>query len=231
MNATPKTIEYATAVERGLKIMTRAGRDSWALGDLAANVETKYGKDTHRNLADDIGINYKTLLNYRTVARAYAPAERKTGNVFRVYEIFAALDNRAELVASRVWDSREAQAKLAEIKAGQVPPEVTLETKLAKAEEKVAKLRAALADAEAERDGIKAELAAKSAAPARTRNRKQAAAEANATSVNATRRQDGRPALHIVKGLPEHTAEDCTPACPQHANEAARRVRHARKAS
>lgn len=212
----PKTIEYATAVERGTKIMARHGKDSWALGDIAANVETKYGKDTHQNLARDIGINYKTLINYRTVARAYAPAERSKVNSFRVHEIFAPLGSRAALVAEKEWSAAEAQAKLAEIKAGQTSPVESAETRLSKAEEKVTKLRAALEEAETARDAIKAEVeASKAKAP---RNRRNAPAPAPAPA-NVTQ-------LHIVRGLDNHAPENCVPACPQYKNEMAR---HARK--
>ena len=215
----PKVIEYATAVDRGLKIMARHGKDSWQLGDIAANVETKYGKDTHQNLARDIGINYKTLINYRTVARAYAPAERSKVNSFRVHEIFAGLDNRAALVAEKEWTAAEAQAKLAEVKAGQTPPVESAETRLSKAETKVAKLRAALAEAEADRDAIKAEVEASK--PKTSRNRKNAPAPAPANVVPI--------AQHISKGVPAHSPEDCTAACPQYKNETARRTNHARQ--
>ncbi len=82
---------------------------NWVLGDLAAAVPVRYGKQDLQQLAAKSGVSYNSLLNWRTVAAAYAESERQTGNPFTVYEVFAHQPDRVELVKSKIWTVSEAR--------------------------------------------------------------------------------------------------------------------------
>jgi len=82
---------------------------NWALGDLAAAAPVRYGKQDLQQLAAKYGVSYNSLLNWRTVAAAYAESERQTGNPFSVDEVFAHQHDRVELVKSKVWTVSEAR--------------------------------------------------------------------------------------------------------------------------
>lgn len=82
---------------------------NWAFGDMAAAVPVRYGKKDLQQLAAKADVSYNSLLNWRTVAAAYAESERQTGNPFTVYEVFAHQSDRVKLVKSRVWTVREAR--------------------------------------------------------------------------------------------------------------------------
>jgi hypothetical protein len=75
----------------------------WTLGDLALEVETSYGEDKLGQFADDIGVPYTSMDEYRRISAAYKNPVR-TGNLsWSVYKIFAAQENRAELIKERRW--------------------------------------------------------------------------------------------------------------------------------
>jgi hypothetical protein len=69
----------------------------WTLGDLACEVEKSYGEDKLGEFAEDIGVPFRSLDDYRRGARAYSLKSRNvTGNSFAVHLIFAAQDDRLE---------------------------------------------------------------------------------------------------------------------------------------
>lgn len=89
--------------------MQERSSSNWVLGDVAAAVPVRYGKQDLQRLAAKSGVSYNSLLNWRTVATAYAESERHTGNPFTIYEVFAHRSDRVELVKSRIWTVSEAR--------------------------------------------------------------------------------------------------------------------------
>lgn len=84
---------YESLVKQG----RQAAKSQWTLGDLASKVETSYGEGKLQEYADDIGVEYRTLLDYRRVALAYEKSER-SDLPWSVHAILAPQDDRAGLV-------------------------------------------------------------------------------------------------------------------------------------
>jgi hypothetical protein len=203
--AKPATVKYDVAVERGTRLVTAQSRNAFALGDLAGRVEIKYGKSNLDRFADDIGIKVTTLRNFRTVALAYAPADRSDANPFTIHEIFAPLRNvkagmHVKLVNERTWSAAEARAKVAEVKGitppapadppAPVDPPAQTETEIERTRRHIAQLESQLANARAKL----AELEATEAA-------------------NAETETEPAPVVHNVRGVPEHAPADNRPDC------------------
>lgn len=82
-------------------------RSAWVLGDLAASVDTRYGESTLARYADDIGVAYESLKQYRRVAIAFP---EKGGRLpFSAAQALAAQPDRLELAASRDWTVAQAR--------------------------------------------------------------------------------------------------------------------------
>lgn len=60
----------------GLEAREQKDDSSWKLGDLALELTTEYGEDTIGKFAYAIGVERKTLMNYRTTAATYKPEIR-----------------------------------------------------------------------------------------------------------------------------------------------------------
>lgn len=76
-------------------------QSAWLKGDLAAAVDTRYGEQTLQRYADDVGVKYDTLSEYRRVALAFPQMSRRLGISWSVHQALAAQTNRFELIASR----------------------------------------------------------------------------------------------------------------------------------
>lgn len=111
------TIKYETAVKEGKDIVQRHQRDQWRLGELAAEIEPKYGEQTLAKFAEAISIEYKTLKNYRTVFIAYSESAPR-GADWAVARELAAQPDRAELV-QRDMTTREARELVQRRRASQ----------------------------------------------------------------------------------------------------------------
>jgi hypothetical protein len=97
--------KYDEAVRKGRE----AAKSQWVLGDLALELEPKYGNATLQHFADDIGVEYQTLKVYRYVAGQYEKGTRIPGLSFSVCQIFAGQGDRAELLSERKWTAKEAR--------------------------------------------------------------------------------------------------------------------------
>jgi hypothetical protein len=90
-------IKYEAAVSEGKEILARSKRDQLRLGELAANVETKYGDRTLANFAKELGISPCTLERHRSAYLAWQkPAARPVS-----YAVMPALQdhpNRYDIV-------------------------------------------------------------------------------------------------------------------------------------
>jgi hypothetical protein len=63
--------EYQQMVKSARAIVQRQEQDNWELGALASKVEKKYGEARLERFAEDIGINYNTLMHCRQTFLAW----------------------------------------------------------------------------------------------------------------------------------------------------------------
>jgi hypothetical protein len=83
---------------------------NWILGDLALEVETSYGERNLQRYADEISVGHDALIKYRYVASRWNSGNRIQNLAWSVHQIFAALDDRAEVIRSRpTWTVAEAR--------------------------------------------------------------------------------------------------------------------------
>lgn len=64
-------------ISAGMEAREKKDNSQWELGDLAMAVETSYGEDTIGKYSYAIGVEKKTMMNYRTVAERFEPEIRK----------------------------------------------------------------------------------------------------------------------------------------------------------
>jgi hypothetical protein len=230
------TITYATAVKRGLSAVKTAGKTNWLLGDIASDVEPKYGEKTVQNLADAINVDYKTLLGFRTTAQDY-PADKRTDNPWTVHYIFNGLADRHELLArTEPWTVSQARAEITARKnATEVPDgddagdgDSTSEavvSELDKARANVARLEGELVKARAALAKLESAQVpageAKTSKPADAKTSKPRTSRASRASDTHSEAEKAAarvtaPAsdVHVVRGVPSHNASanraDCS---------------------
>lgn len=71
-----KDSTWIAYIQRGLQVRQETDSVNWKLGDLAIEVETEYGTDSIGMYAKEIRVERKTLMNYRTVAKAFTEITR-----------------------------------------------------------------------------------------------------------------------------------------------------------
>lgn len=72
--------------------------------------ETQYGDGTLQKYADDIGVEYGTLLMYRRVAEIYKKCDRSQDVYWTVHNVLRAQPDRGDLLQSRdKWTVSEAR--------------------------------------------------------------------------------------------------------------------------
>jgi hypothetical protein len=237
MTDTTETITYRTAVTRGRKAFNALNAQAkFELGDLAANVESKYADDTIGKLAADIAgdlLSKSTLMNYRTTALAYAPGERDTvhGNSFSVHEKFNSLEDRVELVNSRHWSAKEAR-ELVESRTNpqpEVDPDGEGEGEGEGAGEEPDELELAMADA----NRLEGELIKAWARVDTIRAKRGMPALAGADTepqvvVHSPRGIDSHPITEPVHNCPDCQKAGIAPAAPERAG-SPRRARRSRQ--
>jgi hypothetical protein len=195
--------KYNAAVKSARTALRSASNANWKLGDLASEVSAVYGDQTIQRFAGDLDVAYKTLLNYRTIATAYAPSERSE-NSFTVHEILAPLDDHVALVSAKIWTTREARELVKSRKSDTgtgTDDESGTDTDVAPADE--------LAVAEAEVKRLQGELARAEAKVAKLRAAQGTPATDDAKPAPAA------AAVHSIRGIPSHTADDNRADCPK----------------
>jgi hypothetical protein len=131
-------IKYEAAVSEGKEILARSKRDQLRLGELAANVETKYGDRTLANFAKELGISPCTLERNRSVYLAWQkPAARPVSyadtralqNHPNPYDIAAENPKLTEAEARKLMrpykDAKDAAKCGTKRKAGKTPVQET----------------------------------------------------------------------------------------------------------
>jgi len=104
-------VPYDEGVVEGKKIMTEIEDRNWRLGDLANHVEPKYGENTLVRFAQDIGVPFNTLRNWRKIVKAWQEYDRPRS--FCIAADLVTLPNRAEIVRDNPNISSSAARKLA----------------------------------------------------------------------------------------------------------------------
>jgi hypothetical protein len=90
-------IRWEAAVREGKDILAAEKHGQWRLGELAANVEKKYGDRTLAKLAEEIGsISACTLERHQSVYNAWKDAKPALGPVS--YSVLRALQNHPDRV-------------------------------------------------------------------------------------------------------------------------------------
>lgn len=89
-------MKYEEAVRLGRMIVREFDKNQWQLGELAHSLEPLYGKKTLERYSDDIGINFHSLRNCRTVYRAWMKSNYKPN--FSVAKALAKLPNKEMIV-------------------------------------------------------------------------------------------------------------------------------------
>lgn len=88
---------YEDFLSRGKEVLAIQESSQWELGDLACGVEAKYKEDRLGQFARDLGVNAKTLMNYRAIARAYPRSSRRRELSFSVAGELVGETDRLEL--------------------------------------------------------------------------------------------------------------------------------------
>lgn len=65
-------------ISLGMEARSHKDTSCWTLGDLASSIEKDYGKDSIGKYAYAIGVDKKTLMNYRTIALRFDRGTRET---------------------------------------------------------------------------------------------------------------------------------------------------------
>lgn len=107
--------DWNDLVRRGRSATERLGQAKWELGDLADEVETTYNGGQLHNYAEEIGVEYGTLRNYRVVARAFARsrADVRTKASWSVYQMLAGREDRYDILVERErWTVNEMRDRL-----------------------------------------------------------------------------------------------------------------------
>lgn len=100
------------AYEDAVKKLEEIARNNWTIGEIADQVELKYGEGTLQRLAEESGIEYKTLLNCRTIWRAWPESSRRREISWAVHGEFASQPDRAELIKQQKWTAKTAREEV-----------------------------------------------------------------------------------------------------------------------
>lgn len=87
-------ISWEEAVSKGMELREMKDNVQWELGDLAMDVDTAYGLDSIGKFANEIGINKKSLQQYRRVSAAFPNNKRIAYLSHRHHLILAAREDR-----------------------------------------------------------------------------------------------------------------------------------------
>jgi len=122
--AEPGLNDYDWSVEQGRAAIKHADKVQqqlqWTLGDLALKLQPKYGDATLQHFAEDLGVNYTTLKQYRQAAAAFPEKDARPS--FSVGYALRNEPDRADLAES-VPTKRKAQDIARERKAPEPRPD------------------------------------------------------------------------------------------------------------
>jgi hypothetical protein len=108
-------MDWETLIFEGMEARQTKDKAQWKLGDLALQVDTAYGGHTLETYAEQIGIEYNTLRQYRTVAAAYQNDERSSFLSWSHHLKIADRDDRLgwlKRAAEGKWSVRRMRAEI-----------------------------------------------------------------------------------------------------------------------
>ena len=116
-------------VEEGRQLAASLSENKWGLGDVAQRFEpigARGGSPAQprlREFADQIGVSYNSLREYRAVAAAW-PNDRRLSSVpYAIHQALRGREDRFEIIGSRDrWTVREARELVAESRRGEGRP-------------------------------------------------------------------------------------------------------------
>ena len=91
--ADPDRLYWDEHVREGIEARQQRDGAQWRLGDLAASVETTYGEQSLQKYAEEIGVEFNTLREYRRVANEFGNATRVANLSWTHHREVAALDD------------------------------------------------------------------------------------------------------------------------------------------
>jgi hypothetical protein len=104
-------ITWGAAVEEGIRLVAGLEADQMRLGQIADQLEPKYGESTLARYAQAIGTNVNTLQNYRSVYRTWHEDLRvESVPKFSIAKALVRHPERAKIVENRP-DMTEREAK------------------------------------------------------------------------------------------------------------------------
>jgi hypothetical protein len=105
------TQDWETLVLRGIAVREKGDSVNWEYGDLALEVETAYGQHKLEDFAQEVGINYHSLREYRRIAAAFEKAKR-LANLSWCHHQSAAAWKGAELWLNQAVENRWTQREM-----------------------------------------------------------------------------------------------------------------------
>jgi hypothetical protein len=113
------TLDYDAAVAEAKQIIATEQSGHWRLGELAAQVETQYGKKTLKKFAEDIGVAKCTLERLRSVWRAWEPIPAAPPKFYSIAQALQDHPNRGKIIEERPnITTREARDLMREHRQG-----------------------------------------------------------------------------------------------------------------
>lgn len=118
---TTEKIPYDEAIRQVKVLMAEAEKIQWKLGQIADRIQPKYGDRTLETFAIDLGVNYKTLLHYQRVYRAYGAeiSERPEISFSAAAALATHPDRRQLLLEKPTMTYREAEDVMAALRSEQ----------------------------------------------------------------------------------------------------------------
>jgi len=109
--------DYDALVERGRMARTHLDRAQWELGDLATEVVIRYRLESLQRYAQAVAVDYRTLCNYRRVARRYEFSRRRENLTWSHHERALKLtpadaDKLLRQAETEGWSVRRLEAKV-----------------------------------------------------------------------------------------------------------------------
>jgi hypothetical protein len=123
-------INWEEAVSIGMELRNMKDNSQWDLGDLGARIDKDYGGDSLGKFANEIGINKKSMQQYRRVSLAFPKSKRIDLLSHRHHLILAAREDRNKWLkkaADNTWTVRQLQR---ELKMAEVPEEEQVHNQL-----------------------------------------------------------------------------------------------------
>ncbi len=125
-----KEDKWRIFIQRGLEVQQETDSVNWKLGDLAIEVETAYGEDSIGKYAREIRVERKTLMNYRTVSRAFSQTVRNeypklTFSHFSVVTSIEKREHWLEQTSINGWSVERLRTQVKKAYKGLTPPKLS----------------------------------------------------------------------------------------------------------